>query len=75
MAGGGLPALELAQKTGIDLPEAQGSTSAWLIKRLGRKPKPNETIRLAGAELTVRRVRRGCVFEVSVSAATACPIS
>jgi putative hemolysin len=67
MAGGGLPVVELAQKTGLDLPEAQGSTSAWLIGRLGRTPKPNETIRLAGAAFTVRRVRRGCVFEVFVS--------
>ena len=67
MAGGGLPALELAQKTGITLPDAQGSTSAWLIRRLGRTPKPNEVVRLADAEFTVRRVRRGCVFEVSVS--------
>ncbi len=74
MVGGGLPAVELAQKTGVDLPEAHGSTSAWLIRRLGRTPKPNEIVRLAGAELTVRRVRRGCVFEVSIStAATRAP--
>lgn len=67
MAGGGLPVVELAQKTGLDLPEAQGSTSAWLIKRMGKTPKPNEVVRAAGAEFTIRRVRRGCVFEVSVS--------
>jgi putative hemolysin len=71
MAGGGLPAVELAQKTGIDLPEPQGSTSAWLIRRLGRLPKPNETFRIAGADFTVRRLRRGCIFEVSI--ATAAP--
>jgi len=69
MAGGGLPVSELAQKTGFDLPDTQGSTSAWLIRRLGRTPKLNETVRLADVEFTVRRVRRGCVFEVSISTA------
>jgi putative hemolysin len=68
MAGGGLPVVELAQRTGLALPDAQqGSTSAWLIRRLGRTPRTNETLRLEGAELTVRRLRRGCVFEVSVA--------
>ena len=71
MVGGGLPVVELAQKTGLELPEAlQGSTSAWLIRRLGRTPDPNETVRVAGADLTVRRIRRGCVFEVSISQTT-----
>jgi putative hemolysin len=67
MAGGGLPVTELAQRTGLDLPDAHGSTSAWLIRRLGRTPKPNEAVHAAGAKFTIRRVRRGCVFEVSVS--------
>ena len=67
MAGGGLPVSELAQRTGLDLPDTQGSTSAWLIRRLGRTPKPNETVRIAGGEVMIRRVRRGCVFEVSVT--------
>jgi CBS domain containing-hemolysin-like protein len=70
MAGGGLPVTELAQKAGLDLPDAQGSTSAWLIGRLGRTPRPNEKLRLADAEFTVRRVRRGCVFDVCVSKTT-----
>jgi CBS domain containing-hemolysin-like protein len=67
MVGGGVPATELAQKLGLDLPEAHGSVSAWLIRRLGRTPKPNETVRLADADLMVRRIRRGCVFEVSIT--------
>jgi putative hemolysin len=69
MVGGGVPATELAQKLGLDLPEAHGSVSAWLIRRLGRTPKPNETVRLADADLMVRRIRRGCVFEVSITLA------
>jgi putative hemolysin len=67
MVGGGVPAAELAQKAGFNLPDAHGSTSAWLIRRLGRTPKPNEAVRVAGTEIMVRRVRRGSVFEVSVA--------
>jgi len=69
MAGGGLPTIELARKTGFDLPDAHGSTSTWLIERLGRTPKPNEVVSAGRAEFTVRRVRRGCIFEVSVAPA------
>jgi putative hemolysin len=68
MAGGGLPARELAQRTGLELAGAQGSTSAWLIERLGRTPKLNEVVRVGRTDLTIRRVRRGCVFEVMVAA-------
>lgn len=67
MAGGGVPAAELAKKIGLELPDAQGSISAWIIRRLGRKPKPNQRVRLGEMDFTIRRVRRGCVFEVSVS--------
>jgi putative hemolysin len=73
MVGGGIPVSELAQKTGFELPEASGSTSAWLIRRLGRTPKPNETVRIAGADIMVRRVRRGSVFEVAVTRAGTAP--
>ncbi len=67
MAGGGVPVAELAERTGLELPDPYGSTSAWLIRRLGRKPERNEIVRVAGAELMIRRVRRGMVFEVSIT--------
>ena len=66
MVGGGLPVTELASKLGLELPDLEGSTSAWLIRRFGHTPKPNETLRDFGAEFMVRRTRRGKVFEVSV---------
>lgn len=66
MVGGGIPIAELAKKLGLTLPDAHGSTSAWLIRRLGRIPKPNDTYRANGAEFIVRRTRRGKIFEVSI---------
>jgi CBS domain containing-hemolysin-like protein len=68
MVGGGVPVAELASKLGLSLPDAHGSTSAWLIRRFGRIPKPSEIHREDGAEFMVRRTRRGKVFEVSVTA-------
>ena len=67
MVGGGVPVAELAGKLGLTLPDAHGSTSAWLIRRFGRIPKPNEIHRENGAEFMVRRTRRGKVFEASVT--------
>ncbi len=67
MVGGGVPVTELAKKLGLTLPDAHGSTSAWLLRRFGRVPKPNEIHREGDAEFMVRRTRRGKVFEASVT--------
>lgn len=67
MVGGGVPVAELAGKLGLSLPEPQGTTSGWLIRRFGRVPKPSEAFRVDGAEFMVRRTRRGKIFEVSVT--------
>ena len=73
MVGGGVPVAELASKLGLTLPDAHGSTSAWLIRRFGHIPKPNEIHREDGAEFMVRRTRRGKVFEVSATIDSARP--
>jgi putative hemolysin len=67
MVGGGVPVAEMASKLGLTLADAHGSTSAWLMRRFGHIPKPNEIYQEAGAEFMARRTRRGKVFEVSVS--------
>ena len=67
MVGGGLPIAVLARHLTLPLADEHGSLSAWLAQRLGRPPKPGDMHREAGAEFTVRRVRRGKVFEVSVT--------
>jgi putative hemolysin len=66
MAGGGLPIAELAQRLSWPLPDAQGSVSAWLCSRLGGRPKAGDVHREGQFEFTVRRIRRGKVFEASV---------
>lgn len=75
MVGGGVPVSELAGKLGLELPDAHGSTSAWLSRRFGRLPKVKEIYRHDGAEFTVRRTRRGKVFEVLVRPRTLAPLA
>ena len=67
MVGGGVPMEELAGKLGLTLPEAQGTISAWLIRRFGRVPQVNEIDQINGTEFMIRRTRRGKIFEVAVT--------
>jgi putative hemolysin len=67
MVGGGVPVKEVAARLGLELPDTEGTTSAWLIRRFGRVPRGNEAHRVSGAEFHVRRTRRGKVFEVAVT--------
>lgn len=66
MVGGGLPISELADRLGLELRDSEGTTSAWLVRRFGRVPKPNEVHQENGTKFTVRRTRRHKVFEVSI---------
>ncbi|MBX7255180.1 MAG: hemolysin family protein [Candidatus Hydrogenedentes bacterium] len=68
MVGGGFPADRLSEQLGVELSDPKGSTSAWLIARMGGVPKANDVYREAGLEFLIRRTRRGKVFEVAVSA-------
>lgn len=70
MVGGGIPMAELAQKLDLKTLNATGSLSAWLLQRVGSTPKPGQTCREAGLEFQVRRVRRGKIFEASVTRLT-----
>jgi len=67
MVGGGLRMAELAQQLQLPLPLSQETLSNWLSHRLGRDPKPGDVYSEATAEFTVRRVRRGKVFETAIS--------
>lgn len=69
MVGGGVPVRELAGRLGVSLADDNGTTSEWLIRRFGRVPRPNEVYRQDGVEFTVRRTRRGKVFEASIARA------
>lgn len=67
MVGGGVLIQELARKLQVELPDAHGTVSAWLIRRFGRVPRSNELYRYDGLEFLVRRIRRHKVFEASVT--------
>ncbi|HRI87064.1 MAG TPA: hemolysin family protein [Candidatus Hydrogenedentes bacterium] len=67
MVGGGFPASKLDDVLGVPLENARGSTSAWLIDRMGRMPNVNDVHHESGFEFLVRRTRRGKIFEVAVS--------
>jgi CBS domain containing-hemolysin-like protein len=67
MVGGGFPASKLDDVLGVTLENAHGSTSAWIIERMGHLPKLNEVYVEGGYEFLIRRTRRGKVFEVAVS--------
>lgn len=66
MVGGGYPISALARDMEVELPDLAGSVSAWMIRRLGRPPRPNEVLEVNQARFTVRRVRRNRVFEAAV---------
>ncbi len=69
MVGGGVPVAEMAATLGLALPDATGSVSGWLMRQLGPKVALNATYRVANTEFTIRRLRRGKIFEVAITRA------
>jgi CBS domain containing-hemolysin-like protein len=69
MVGGGITMQELAEKSSLSIPSLSQTLSDWLLEKAGELPRPGAVIREADVEFQVRRVRRGKVFEVSVSQA------
>lgn len=67
MFGGGLQMSEVAAQLGCPPIATSGTLAAWLAKGLGMTPKPGMVLRHDGIEVTVRRVRRGRVFEASAT--------
>lgn len=67
MMGGGVTIAELNAKVGTNIANGSETVSAWIINRVHRLPKPGEVIQEGQASITIRRVRRGKVFEVMVT--------
>lgn len=67
MVGGGVAMSEVATRLKLPLPDTHGSLSTWLTQRLRGTPRPGQEHHEAGADFVVRRVRRGKVFEASVT--------
>ncbi len=64
--GGGVRMEDLVTRLGMPLSETQGTASTWLIQRLGHPPRPGDTYQDSGVTFTIRRTRRGQVFEALV---------
>jgi putative hemolysin len=64
MIGGGVSMRILAEQLPVESTDPDSTVSAWLIQQFGRVPKPNEVFRTDKIEFTVRRTRRGKIFEV-----------
>lgn len=66
--GGGVPVADLRSRLALPLPpETVGTLSAWMLRQSGQHPQPGSAVRLGDKELTIRRLRRGKVFEVLVA--------
>ncbi len=66
MLGGGKQMSEVATLLKQPFSNETENLSAWIMRQLGRTPKPGEGIQRDGYEFVVRRTRRGQVFEVAV---------
>lgn len=67
MVGGGIPFNEVITQLNLPFAQTALNTSDWMIHKLGPHPKPGDSFREGHAEFTVRRVRRGKVFEVAIT--------
>lgn len=63
---GGTPMVQVAAQTGMGIQPAQDTISQWLASRLGKAPAAGDTYREAGFTFTIRRTRRGMIFDVSM---------
>jgi len=68
MMGGGMTIGVLNATTGAKLADEHETISSWIVRRLGRLPKAGESFGEGPLTITVRRVRRGKVFEIMVVA-------
>jgi putative hemolysin len=66
MIGGGVSVQEINATLGKSLPEPQQTVSRWLLQRLNSPPRPGDTYSDQGLTFSIRRIRRGKIFEVSV---------
>jgi len=68
IVGGGVKLAEVNARLGTALDPPHETLTAWLTRRLADQAKPGDVVREQGVTLTVRRVRRGRVFEAVATA-------
>ncbi|MEY3025964.1 MAG: hypothetical protein RLZZ238_861 [Planctomycetota bacterium] len=69
--GGGVPMNEVSRLLDGALPPGTGSLASFIEVQLGEMPRGGQVLRRDRFEILVRRVRRGRVFEASISRAGA----
>jgi putative hemolysin len=62
--GGGVPVSRVNALTGATLPDEGLLLSAWMTARLERTPRSGDSVREGPIRLTIRRIRRGRIYEV-----------
>jgi CBS domain containing-hemolysin-like protein len=67
MVGGGAAMSRVLEKFGVTADGPAMNVSAFLDARLGRHPARGDEVRLDGVRVVVRRIRRGRVFEATVT--------
>lgn len=67
IVGGGVPATDMFARVGMTPETTKDVVSPWLIARLGKLPKIGQVINVGEKDITVRRIRRGKIFEVLVT--------
>jgi len=67
IVGGGVPMEELAERLGRPALRVPGTLSDWVIARLGDRPVVDQRFCVEYLEFTVRRIRRGKLFEALIS--------
>ena len=58
---------EVSQSLGGLLPPGREPLATWMATRLGVIPTGGQAVRIDDVEILVRRMRRGQVFEASVT--------
>jgi putative hemolysin len=66
IVGGGAPMKEVVMQTGMNCLSSQESLAVWLAGRLGKAAVAGDVHREADVEITVRRTRRGKVYDVGI---------
>jgi putative hemolysin len=67
MVGGGAAMSRVLEKFGVKAEGPPMSVSAFLDARLGRRPARGDQVTVHGVRIVVRRIRRGRVFEATVT--------
>lgn len=72
MVGGGIPVARLSKRLQFNLPchePEKTILSDFLIEQFGKQPQTNDIIKIGSYNFMIRRIRRGKIFETSVSQA------